>query len=298
VLQSLAYSREFSTLDLWVDPSAHHVTRSELRKPTMICAAVWSGTESCDPRNQPANSTLVPRTFEGVAMMPKSDVAAIFQPYLQQVAAKRNEPLGVRNTARITRSYSKESQLGDLLADLLREGTGADIAFVNAGGVRSDIRAGDLTYSDLFEVVPFDNYPAVVQMTGAQIAEILRLNTNSDRGLLLPSGLHYTSDTKRDADKPADQRNHLVSITLDNGQPLDPNATYRVALPDFLSAGGDGFAPVMQQISADRINVDQSKPIRELLIEVLKKRAAANGGVLQAPTLGRITILNPAKSGD
>ena len=290
-VQAGSYSREFATVDLWIDPQRHAVIsdRTTLRPLTMICASVFAGTQTCDPKKAPAGAALVPATFEGKAIAPVQSVAAILDPYRKQVAAKRNEPIGITTTAPFTRKYLGESSLGDLLADALRDWAHADIAVLNSGGLRTSLRAGTLRYSDMFEVMPFDNYPAVVTMTGAEIADMLRVVSTGERGVLQVSGLRYVIDEARDRDKPPAQRNRVASITLANGQPLDPKALYRVAMPDFLANGGEALTDVMNAIPADRKTIDRSIPLRDVFIVALQKRAMP----LQPAIEGRITVLNP-----
>ena len=90
------------------------------------------------------------------------------------------------------------------------------------------------------------------------------------RGILQASGIRYTYDEALDADKPGAQRHRLTDVTLANGQPLDPNATYRVAMIDFLVTGGEGLDVVMKQIPAALKTTDYSRPIRDLLIDAIK----------------------------
>jgi 2',3'-cyclic-nucleotide 2'-phosphodiesterase (5'-nucleotidase family) len=170
-----------------------------------------------------------------------------------------------------------------------------DFAFLNSGGIRTDLPAGSIVYANMFDVSPFDNFPAVVTMTGAQVRQMLQITSiGGGRGILQTSGLRYTFDEARDADKPAAQRNRVTEVTLANGQPLDPAASYRVAMIDFLVTGGEGLDPVMKQIPAERIKVDYTRPIRELLIDALKAMPQP-----LAPKLdGRIVVLNPVGSGD
>jgi 5'-nucleotidase len=291
-VQSLAYSREFSTLDAWIDPAQHRVTRTEMRPLTMLCTAVYAGTETCDPKQAKGATQFVPRVFEGKTIAPDPQLAALFAPYLAKVAEKRNEPVGIRTTAAIPRSYFGEAPLGDLLADLMRSGTGADIAIINSGGIRAELPAGDLRYSDVFEVSPFDNFPAVVTLTGAQVAEMLRLTANGEHGILQVSGLKYTYDAAKDADKPAAQRQRVISVTLPDGTPIDPAAKYKVVMPDFLAVGGDGLMPVMQDVPKSEIHIDQSAPLRELFVRELRKRGAA-GQTISPAKEGRVTVLNP-----
>lgn len=290
-LQGLPYSEEFSTLDLWIDRDRHRVdvTRTNIRPLTAICSRVYSGTDRCDSSDAPPGVPLVPRTFLGRTIEPDAKIAAVIAPYLERVAAKRNEKIGVRTSAGFARSNTSESQIGDLLADTFRREMKTDIAFVNSGGIRSGLRAGDLVYADIYEVSPFENFPAILTLTGAQITDILRLTTAGDRGIMQVSGLRYTYDAAKDADKAPAERNRLVSVTLDDGSPLDPTKLYRVAMPDFLATGGDGFLPVTSTLRPDRIVVMQDRPLHDLFVDVLKTFPQP----LTPKLDGRITVLNP-----
>ena len=292
VLQALPFSQEFSSVDIFVDTQANRVVgeRTNIRPHTMICRAVYSGTERCDARSAPAGATLVPRMLNGKAVAPDAAVSAIVAPYLQRVAEKRNQKLGITTTAIFTRIYSRESALGNFLTDALRDWADADIAFINSGGIRAALRAGELVYGDIFEVSPFDNYPTIVMMSGAQITEALRSTSGGERGILQTSGLRYVIDEARDMDKPADERNRLVSVTLENGQPLDPEKLYKVVMPDFLAAGGDAMASALSTVPPDRIRTNPDRPMRDVIIEALQKRGP---GPYAPKVEKRITILNP-----
>ncbi|HEX2834041.1 MAG TPA: 5'-nucleotidase C-terminal domain-containing protein [Thermoanaerobaculia bacterium] len=287
--QGLAYSREFSAIDLWIDTANDKVVKSDIRPLTMICSFVYEGTDQCDPRNAPANAKLVPRTFLGATMTPDTRVAATVEPFLKRVAAKRDEKLGVSATAMLKRSYSGESALGNLIADAMRETSGAEIAFMNSGGIRADLPEGELTYGDIFAVSPFDNYPAIVIMTAEQIKEMLRLTTSGNRGILQTSGIRYTIDMAKDADKDAAVRNRITEVTLPDGSPLDPQHLYTVVMPDFIAMGGDGVMELMQSIPQDRVQIFYARPIRDTMVDVLKKWNRP----ITPRFEGRITILNP-----
>jgi 5'-nucleotidase len=290
-MQGLAYSREFSTLDLWVDTKNDRVTKYDLRPLTMICSFVYEGTDQCDPRSAPAGAKLVPRQFLGKTITPEKQVAASIEPYLRRVASKRSERLGIRTAGRFIRSYTAESALGNLLADAMAEATGADIGFMNSGGIRSDLREGELLYTDIFEVSPFDNFPTVVRLTGAQVQEMLRVAVGGMRGVMQVSGLKYVADIEKDAGKPAAERDRIVSVTMASGAPLEPEKLYDVVMPDFIASGGDGMADVMKNVPADRIQTSYARPIRDLVIDTLKKHPQPLVPKLE----GRVTILNPPK---
>ena len=294
-LQALPFSREFSAIELTIDRVNHKVLRDQttIRQHTMLCSFVYEGTEQCDARKAAPQAKLVPRIFEGKQIYPQPRIAALFEPYLEKVAEKRVEKIGAVAAAPFTRSYSRESTLGNLVADAIREATGADIGFFNSGGIRSDMRAGELVYGDIFEVSPFDNYPAVVQLTGAQVAEAIRIASAGERGLMQVSGIKYTVDAEKEKDKPADVRNRVVSISLADGTPLDPDHLYTVAMPDFIAAGGDGQTPLMATVPPERVKVYQDRPVREYLIDALRARKSPLVPALE----GRVTVLNLPSDG-
>lgn len=285
-MQGLAMSREFSTLDLWIDTKNNKVTKSEIRPHTMICAFVYEGTQLCDPRTAPQGAKLVPRTFAGETITPDARVANAIEPYLRRVAAKRDEKVGITSDALFTRAYSAESPLGNLIADALRRSAGADVALMNSGGIRSELPRGELTYGDIFAVSPFDNYPALVILTGEQLVELLRATTTGARGIMQVSGVRYTYDaSKKGMDR-------FVGATMADGSPIDPKKLYTVMMPDFIAMGGDGADAVMKNVPQDRVQIGYAAPLRDVLIEQLRTQPQP----LAPVTEGRITVLNePAR---
>lgn len=157
-------------------------------------------------------------------------------------------------------STAPEKPLGNLIADAQLEGLapadkgGAVVAFMNPGGIRSDLvyaasgseGAGVVTYGEAFTVQPFTNMMNVVDLTGAQLVTALQQqvsgsNAASPKILQVSKGLTYTLDlTKSGADRVV-----AASILL-NGEAIDPAKTYRVAMNEFLAGGGDGFAALGQ----------------------------------------------------
>ncbi|MCX4675436.1 bifunctional metallophosphatase/5'-nucleotidase [Streptomyces sp. NBC_01433] len=157
-------------------------------------------------------------------------------------------------------STAPEKPLGNLIADAQLEGLapadkgGAQIAFMNPGGIRSDLvhkasgSEGDgvVTYGEAFTVQPFTNMMNVVDLTGAQLVEALRQqvsgsNEASPKILQVSKGLTYTLDmTKTGA-----ARVVTDTVKLD-GAAIDPAKSYRVAMNEFLAGGGDGFAALGQ----------------------------------------------------
>ncbi|WP_241825464.1 ExeM/NucH family extracellular endonuclease [Micromonospora sp. CB01531] len=167
-------------------------------------------------------------------------------------------------TADVKRAYTngnedrgKESALGNLIADVQLAGTkdagrgGAQIAFMNPGGLRADLlyrTDGTVTYADAFAVQPFANDVVTKSYTGAQIKQVLEEQWQPDGAsrpvlwLGVSKGFSYTYNPE------APKGSRITSIKL-NGTPLDPSGTYRVTVNSFLAAGGDNFTTLGQGTS-------------------------------------------------
>ena len=149
-----------------------------------------------------------------------------------------------------------ETNMGDFVADAYRARTGADIAFVNGGGVRAEIEIGDVSRHSLMSVNPWSNSMCVVEATGQQILDALehgaRLYPENSGGFLQVSGLTYTINPDVESPVTVDSTGSFVSVDgtkprrVSNvkvaGKAIDPEATYTVTATEYmLLSGGDGF---------------------------------------------------------
>lgn len=196
-------------------------------------------------------------------------------------------------------STAYESPLGDVIADAQLEALspadkgGAQLAFMNPGGIRSDLAYkasgsegdGVVTYGESFTVQPFTNMMNVVDLTGAQVITALQQqvsgsNEAKPRILQISRGLTYTLDmTKTGA-----ARVDVASIKL-NGAAIDPAKTYRVAMNEFLAGGGDGFAALGQ---------GKNKLVGASDLDVFNAYLAKNTSAdkpLPVPAADRITVV-------
>lgn len=147
-----------------------------------------------------------------------------------------------------------ETNLGDLCADAYRAMSGADVAFVNGGGIRKDIAAGDITYGDIIAVHPFGNMLCMVEATGQEILDALELSVSKlpaeFGGFLHVSGLTYTVDLRVPTSVKSDENGLFVSVdgerrikeVMIGDMPIDPQKIYTVAGHNYmLCDGGDGY---------------------------------------------------------
>jgi 5'-nucleotidase len=187
--------------------------------------------------------------------VPKDAAAtAIVDKYAGLSSTIANRVVGSQ-TATMTRTpnFAQETALGDVIADAqLASTSGSDfgaavVAFMNPGGIRADLTCSvpcspgspaPVTYNQLFTVQPFNNVMTVKTMTGEQIRRLLEQQFTviapAIRLLQVSNGFTYTYNLSL----PAGSR--VFNIKL-NGGNIDPLASYRVAMNNFLASGGDGF---------------------------------------------------------
>ena len=183
-----------------------------------------------------------------------AEQTALLEAYDRVAAPIANRPAGaVTETLSRVPNNAGESPLGDIIADAQLAATskaesgGAVIAFTNPGGVRTDITRkedGAVTYADLFASQPFRNQLVTLTLTGKQIKDVLEQqwrDPKRPRILQVSKGFGYTWDgSKGDGERVLPERMSL------NGQTIDPAASYRVTVNNFLAVGGDGFTVLTQ----------------------------------------------------
>ena len=165
---------------------------------------------------------------------------------LAQVAATKNQPIG-RTARALEPAREGEFALGNLVVDGMRavgagDGVPVDVAFHNNAGIRAGLPKGQITYGQLYDVLPFDNQLVAMDLTGAQLLRILEHSVSDRAGSLQVSGLSFRFGLS----EPAGRRVREVTI---GDEPLDRQKAYRVVTIDFLAYGGDGFKTFLDGIS-------------------------------------------------
>ena len=206
------------------------------------------------------------------------------------VLARPVARLGVRSIGR-TLNAAGEAPLGDLAADAVLAATrqlGVQIGFMNIAGLRRDIDVDadmQVRYSHVQAVLPFSNTLVTMDLTGAQLRELLeqqwRGGSEPTRSMLQVSGSFSYS---WDATRPQGQRVIPASIKVD-GVPLDDAKVYRIAANNFLAEGGDNL-PMFRQ-GANKVDTG----IRDVdaFAAYIEQRDRAGKPAGSAVTAGRIT---------
>lgn len=136
---------------------------------------------------------------------------------------------------RLNRRYFDESDLGNLIADMMVDMTGADIGLIHPGGIRKDIPAGDVEVVDLLDTNPFVDPTLVMEVTGEQLRRVFEQSFTHLRGLMQVSfGLRVIYDTS----KP--ERERLVSMKY-QGVDIESDDVLNVAVAGIIARGGDHY---------------------------------------------------------
>jgi 5'-nucleotidase len=204
--------------------------------------------------NKLFSSNLSVITTYNLGITPDPGISTLVQHYKDVIGPIVNQVIGTI-TGPITRTQNAagESALGNLIADSQAWKTGAQIAFMNPGGIRADLVGTsypkDVTWGDLYTIQPFDNELVTMDLTGAQIRNILEQQwppTQTATRMLQISGIKYSYNP---ANAPGSR---IVSLTLADGTPIDSATKYKVVCNEFIATGGDNFTGFLQGTNVQR----------------------------------------------
>ncbi len=281
-------AREVPGFDVIIDGHSHtQLNKGRLVGRTLICQTGWHGHYLGDVelvvqnhKLRKARAALLDRqAVQKLAGEPDDGVKTALQEIevrnktdFQQVVAMSPRALsGDRSLVR-----AQEADLGNLTADAMRWGAGADAAVVNGGGIRANLPAGQLTRADLMTVFPFGNTLVKLEIRGAAIHEMLEHSVEylpaPFGGFLQVSGLTFTLD------KSAKARKRVTAVRIGNA-PLEPDKLYTLAVNDFNAAGGDGYT----MLKAAKV-VGEYGTMEEIFAAYLNQQG------IQPAAVGRITV--------
>lgn len=252
VIESYAYGVAFGRVDFVFDRAAGEVAEVTVLPPRFVCGERSDAFDACTPSD-----------YEGAPVTRREDVAQALEPFVARARAVESRSLGVQVAEAFPDQIDRESALGNLLADLIREGVeGADVGLMNGGGIRAPLPEGELEYGEVYRVFPFDNRFAKVRLTGAELESIVNRTVDSTRSFMSISGVRARVRCRRGVRE--------VELTRDNGRRVADDETLVVATSDFVATGGDG---VFGSANADgRVEIDDGAPMRERLVELVAAR--------------------------
>ncbi len=288
-VQDEAYNQHFNIIYLTFDRRSGklipELTRIEGLVP--ICEKMFEGLNHCDVRRLRANESpaLVPAKFHGQTVVPDADVLEWMKPIVAGTDHYRNEVVAVSELS-LPHYRDRESPLGNLVADVMREKGKSDFAIINSGGIRTSLDAGKITMDDLFRAFPFDNLLNVVKMTGRQVTLMYQISSSGNHGVTPVSGLKVKlipmdhpvpeRDLNGDGKKESWEQNHVSELVQSDGKELKDDQFYTVATYDYLVNGGDDMKWFMDQIPKNHILKKSTGYARDLMMDYLKKVKVIN----------------------
>lgn len=279
-----------SGIDVLLDGHSHSTIASELCKDKSGKQAIISSTGTALKnlgmlRIRPDGS-MISSLIDQISMQDSKTLAYVnsitdkFNALANNKVAHTDITMTVNDPATGKRMVrSGETNLGDFCADAYRKLLGTDIAFVNGGGIRADIKQGDITYSDIISVHPFGNAACTVEVTGQQILNALEfgvraVGVSENGGFLQVSGVSFDIDSTIPSSVVMDDKSMFVSVNGDyrvgnvkiGGKPLDLTQTYTLASHNYmLKNSGDGYS----MFAGSKLLQDEVKVDNQVLIEYI-----------------------------
>lgn len=284
VIQSKTRGVFFGRIDLYINKATGKLEPSftKIHPMTAICGTWYKNSESCDPKTKEKDLfPLRQPMYEGVAVKPDPKVAEVLKPYFAVTDELRKEVLG---EAQRDFEYlpSGETEMGFLFLDAFKEKIPyARVSYQNGGGLRRKFLKGPLTFGDLYEVHPFDNFAVVVKMNGKQFKDLMRVGVSGNNMIPFVSGVKATyydkddpsflRDVNGDGKKETWERDRLGTLVWEKtGKPVLDTEVFWVSTNDFLANGGDGTQHVFDPIPLkDKRYLDIFT--RDLVAEYLRK---------------------------
>jgi 5'-nucleotidase len=241
-----ALVEQFPEIDLVIGGHEHYLITAAERKSFISKAGSDAKFVARIDLNQRVSGT-IERFYEllpvtsALADDPKTTATiASFESRLSKALDTVAGTTGVPLDGSSLRLRSSETNLGDLVADAIRADAHTDIAITNGGSIRGNrvFPAGPLTRRTLIEIHPFDNVICVLALPGRVVLEALNHGVSS---LPAQNGrFPQVSGLTMRVEQSAPVGSRVRNVTV-NGEPLDPNKTYTVAIPDFLLKQGDDY---------------------------------------------------------
>ncbi|MFT7486071.1 MAG: 5'-nucleotidase/UDP-sugar diphosphatase [Candidatus Paceibacteria bacterium] len=232
IVQSGSKASALGRVDLWFDSDTWELLESKSQMVDLL------GEPSAENRNEPLDELC-------------AELVARSEREMNVVVGQLGQPL-VRNFKR-----TQSSPGGNLIVDAMRSALDADIAFQNRGGIRCDLKQGEVTRRGLFELLPFGNHLVLLEVSGADLRACLRASVEGTAH----TGLEVSGMRVLWSQEEGGYRLEGLEIA---GEKLDPTRKYKLATNNFLAGGGDGYDILKKQ-----------KPLREdprMMRDMLEER--------------------------
>lgn len=212
---------------------------------------------------------------------PDAEAAGVLAPYKSKVDSIMGPVVGC--IAHDMTRHRPESELSNLLCDILVWGgkqfdEQPVFSVYNMGGIRSNLAKGKITVGDVNDMAPFENKICFLTLTGDKVLELFQqIAHRGGEGLSSAVRMVITKEGK------------LMNVTI-NGEPVDPQKSYRIATLDYLAEGND-------QLVAFKSGTDVLAPmqrennVRYIIMNYFREMMA-QGKAVESKIEGRCMVVN------
>jgi 2',3'-cyclic-nucleotide 2'-phosphodiesterase (5'-nucleotidase family) len=251
---SRALAREVPGIDLIIDGHSHSELDSGLKVGNTVIASTGSNLVNLgrievfrvQGGGYEFNARLLPAA-DSEHVTPKPELSSALEILKDELNRELSDvaaytPIDLDGARERIRYGS--TNMGRLVCASLMAGTGADAAIINSGSIRDSIPAGSVTKGALLSVMPYGNYAYTVEMTGQDVLDALNTGLSRPGSGSFPQfyGIAVAAEKieTRLPDGTVSEALTAKEVTI-GGKALDKNATYKVAINDFMYRGGDNY---------------------------------------------------------
>jgi 5'-nucleotidase/UDP-sugar diphosphatase len=293
-ITSVELAQAVSGVDLIVDGHAHTKFEEPLVVNTIpiVSANEW-GRFMGEGKFKIKDGKVTAFEWQPVAITPESfpadaKVKAVLDPYIKKAdASLKNVVMKTSAEFEFGNRLSRYREIasGNLVCDatswfVKSIGVPVDFSFHNGGNVRAALPAGDVTKEQIMTMLPFDNYIYVVSLKGSDLIELFNFIGSVKQGA--GGWAQMSKEVKYTITIDARGNGKISGVTI-NGEPIDPNRTYKIATNDYLAKGGDAYAALTK--SLDTFNT--SMTLTDVVIDYVQTLPQP----VQPATDGRITVI-------
>lgn len=249
LVQAYEYGKAFADVDLEIDPATQDIVSKQ--------------------------AEVVYNTHD---VAPNQAVKSVIDKYLDKAGPTLHSVVGT-SSVEMLGGYTAtgDNALGNLIADSMRVSMNSDFAMMNGGGIRTNLKQGEIKWEDLFNILPFNNILTKVSIKGSALTEIINAQLSVRYGAdYSVAGLNYTYDYTTAK---------VTNVTKSDGTPIDPNATYTLTVNNFMATATSSKYAI---IGKSTLSTETGPEDLPALIDYVK----SFNGAVPAPALGRIQISN------
>jgi 5'-nucleotidase len=246
ISQAGSRARAFSRVDFLVDRRTGLISERKIRPPMNVVESA---------------------RYEGQDLVPDAGLVAIADRAADLADEIKNKTTGIHLATPFKLTRSTESPLGNLYTDGLLASADVDIAMHTTNtSIRANLPAGDLTTGSMFEMSPFDNQLAVIEMSGAELRQVISEQASRGRFRINFSGMRV--------DVACVGRDMTVQMRLTNGHNIEDADSVSIAVVNYLALGGDRiFTSVMPEGGYD---LQLDAPLaRDAIVQWLQRRGGS-----------------------